>query len=137
VLLVTPNAFLNAAFLNFPAPANRDPARLRHRRSGERPESLRQQSVRSIFSPSPMATTCTPFVVTGTRAASPAEKQGFVKGDIISGLDDKPATAFTLGQLRDTFGAQVRPMMSRSLRAGKQTSIAIAIAVVSIDRRHL
>jgi S1-C subfamily serine protease len=98
VLLVTPNAFLNAAFLNFPAPANR---------------------------------------VTGIRAASSAEKASFLKGDIISGLDDKAATAFTLSQLRDTFGRTGETHDVKVLRAGKRTSIAVTVVVVSIDQRPL
>jgi S1-C subfamily serine protease len=74
-------------------------------------------------------------------AASPAEKAGLlkgdIKGDIISGLDDKPATAFTLGQLRDTFGRTGETHDVKVLRAGKRTSIAVAVAVVSIDQRSL
>jgi hypothetical protein len=55
----------------------------------------------------------------------------------ISGLDDKPATAFTLGQLRDTFGRTGETHDVKVLRAGKRTSIAVAVAVVSIDQRSL
>jgi S1-C subfamily serine protease len=129
VLLVTPNAFLNAAFLNFPAPANRDPARGQNRSA--------KNSVRSIFSSSPMATTCTPLSSRVSARPHRRKKPGFLKGDIISGLDDKPATAFTLGQLRDTFGRTGETHDVKVLRAGKLTSIAVTVAVVSIDQRPL
>jgi len=75
------------------------------------------------------------FLVTGIRAGSPAEKDGFQKGDIISGLDDKPATTFTLAQLRDTLLRTGESHDFKIIRAGKQTSIAATIAVVSIDQK--
>jgi len=75
------------------------------------------------------------FLVTGIRAGSPAEKEGFLKGDIITGLDGKPATSFTLGQLRDTLLHTDETHDFKILRAGKQTSILATIAVVSIDQK--
>jgi hypothetical protein len=75
------------------------------------------------------------FLVTGIRTGSPAEKDGFLKGDIISGLDDKPATAFTLAQLRDTLLRTGETHDFKILRASKQTSILATIAVVSIDQK--
>jgi len=75
------------------------------------------------------------FLVTGIRAGSPAEKDGFLKGDIISGLDDKPATTFTLAELRDTLLRTGETHNFIILRADKQTSITATIAVVSIDQK--
>jgi Aspartyl protease/PDZ domain len=75
------------------------------------------------------------FLVTGIRAGSPAEKEGFLKGDIITGLDGKPATNFTLGQLRDTLLRTDETHNFKILRAGKQISILATIAVVSIDQK--
>jgi S1-C subfamily serine protease len=75
------------------------------------------------------------FLVTGIRAGSPAEKDGFLKGDIISGLDDKPATAFTLAQLRDTLLREGETHDFNILRAGHQTSIRTTVVVVSIDQK--
>jgi S1-C subfamily serine protease len=76
------------------------------------------------------------FLVTGIRAGSPAEKDGFLKGDIISGLDDKPATTFTLAQLRDTLLREGETHDFKILRAGKQTSIHTTVVVVSIDQKR-
>jgi hypothetical protein len=75
------------------------------------------------------------FLVTGIRAGSPAEKDGFLKGDIISGLDDKPATAFTLAQLRDALLREGETHDFKILRADKQTSITTTVAVISIDQK--
>jgi hypothetical protein len=75
------------------------------------------------------------FLVTGIRTGSPAEKDGFLKGDIISGLDDKPATAFTLGQLRDALLREGETHDFKILRAGHQDSIHTTVIVVSIDQK--
>jgi hypothetical protein len=75
------------------------------------------------------------FLVTAIRAGSPAEKEGFLKGDIISGLDDQAATAFTLAQVRDTLLREGETHDFKILRAGHQTSIRTTLAVVSIDRK--
>jgi len=75
------------------------------------------------------------FLVTGIRAGSPAETDGFLKGDIIFGLDDKLATTFTLAQLRDALLRTGETHDFKILRAGKQTSIVTTLAVVSIDQK--
>jgi hypothetical protein len=75
------------------------------------------------------------FLVTAIRSGSPAEKDGFLKGDIISGLDDNPATTFTLAQLRDTLLRTGETHDFKILRAGKPTSIITTVAVVSIDQK--
>jgi hypothetical protein len=75
------------------------------------------------------------FLVTAIRTGSPAEKEGFLKGDIICGLDDKPATAFTLAQLRDTLLREGETHDFKILRAGRQTSIHTTVVVVSIDQK--
>jgi hypothetical protein len=75
------------------------------------------------------------FLVTGIRAGSPAEKDGFLKDDIISGLDDKPATNFTLAQLRDVLLRAGETHDFKILRAGKPVSIITTVAVVSIDQK--
>ena len=77
------------------------------------------------------------FLVTAIRAGSPAEKDGFLKGDIISGLDDKPATAFTLAQLRNTLLLAGETHQFKVDRAGLQTFLHTTVAVVSIDQKSL
>jgi C-terminal processing protease CtpA/Prc len=75
------------------------------------------------------------FLVTGIRTGSPAEKDGFLKGDIISGLDDIPATAFTLAQLRDALLREGETHDFKILRAGHQDAIHATVIVVSIDQK--
>jgi len=75
------------------------------------------------------------FLITGIRAGSPAENDGFLKGDIISGLDDKPAIAFTLAQLRDALLRTGETHDFKILRGGQRTSITAAVAVISIDQK--
>jgi hypothetical protein len=75
------------------------------------------------------------FLITAIRGASPAEKDGFLKGDIISGLDDKSASVFTLRQLRETLLRTGESHEFKILRAGQETSILATIAVVSIDQK--
>jgi hypothetical protein len=52
-----------------------------------------------------------------------------------AGLDDKPAAAFTLAQLRDTLLREGETHDFKILRAGHQTSIHTTVVVVSIDQR--
>jgi Aspartyl protease len=75
------------------------------------------------------------FIVTAIRSGSPAEKDGFLKDDIISGLDDRPAAAFTLAELRDILLREGETHDFSILRAGHQTSIRTTVAVVSIDQK--
>jgi hypothetical protein len=77
------------------------------------------------------------FLVAGIRIGSPAAKDGFQKGDIVSGIDDKPATTFTLAQLRDTLLREGETHKFEILRAGKQTNITAVVAVISIDQKPL
>jgi S1-C subfamily serine protease len=75
------------------------------------------------------------FLGAAIRASSPAEKCGIVKGDIISGLDDEPATDSTLAQLRDALLRGGESHDVTILRAGHWTSIRTTVAVVSIDQK--
>jgi hypothetical protein len=75
------------------------------------------------------------FLVTAIRTGSPAERDGFLQGDIISSLDDKPATAFTLAQLRGVLLRSGETHDFKVLRAGTLTSITTTVAVVSIDQK--
>jgi Aspartyl protease len=75
------------------------------------------------------------FIVTAIRSGSPAEQDGFLKDDIISGLDDKPAAAFTLAELRDTLLREGETHDFSILRDGQQTSIHTTVAVVSIEQK--
>src|SRR5260370_1014526 len=80
------------------------PARLRYGRSADRPDSLHKKESSSVFLSLPKRDHLHPFSLRGTRAPPPAKKAAPLKGPTISGRKTNPATAFTLGQLRDTFG---------------------------------
>ena len=41
------------------------------------------------------------LTVTAVRPGSPAEQDGFAKGDVITALDGRTANEFTLGELRE------------------------------------
>jgi S1-C subfamily serine protease len=74
------------------------------------------------------------FTVTAVRPGSQAEKDGFKKADVISGLDGKSATQFTLGELRDQLtrdGARYEVEVHRS---HDQITIPIQIVLMSIDK---
>jgi hypothetical protein len=75
------------------------------------------------------------YLVTAIRAGSPAEKDGFLQGDIISSLDHKPATTFTLAELRSALLRTGETHDFKILRGGKLTSIITTITVVSIDQK--
>jgi len=58
------------------------------------------------------------FTVTGVRAGSPAEKQGFRAGDIINEVNGASASSFTLGALRSFFNEDGRTIAIRVSRGG-------------------
>ena len=74
------------------------------------------------------------FTVTAVRPGSQSEKDGFKKGDIISGLDGKSATMFTLGELRDQLLQEGARYEVKVNRAHDQITIPIQIALMSIDK---
>jgi len=63
-----------------------------------------------------------------------AEEDGFKKGDIISGIDQKPATQFTLGELRECLARVGEHHELRITRGGKVLAIAIEVRLISIER---
>lgn len=75
------------------------------------------------------------FTVTAVRSGSPAEADGFKKGDVLSGFDRKPAAQFTLGELRDWLTRAGEHHELQVARGGDNLSIPIEIRLVSIDRK--
>ena len=73
------------------------------------------------------------FTVTGVRAGSPAEKQGFRAGDIISEVNGASASSFTLGALRSLFNEDRRTIAIRVSRESGIETLAVAISLVSPD----
>ncbi len=75
------------------------------------------------------------FPVTGVRAASPAERAGFKKGDVIATVDGKPASEFTLGQLRLWLLNEGEHHTIEVSRGGETVSLPVEIALVSLDAK--
>lgn len=74
------------------------------------------------------------FTVTAVRPGSQAEKDGFKKADVISGLNGKSSTEFTLGELREQLlheGARYEVEVNRS---NDQITIPIQVILMSIDK---
>lgn len=74
------------------------------------------------------------YTVAAVRPGSPAEADGFRKGDIISGFDGSPALAFTLGELRDKLSRTGERHEIRVTRANDTVILPVAIRLISIDR---
>jgi hypothetical protein len=75
------------------------------------------------------------FNVAAVRPGSPAEAAGFKKDDVIAGLDSKPASDFTLHELRDWLAQDGTRHVFRVSRAGQELSIDTTITFVSLDRK--
>jgi hypothetical protein len=75
------------------------------------------------------------YPVTAVRPGSPAEQAGFKKGDVIAGFDGKPATEFTLGQLRIWLGKEGEHHEVEVARGGEKVTIPVEVKLVSLDAR--
>jgi hypothetical protein len=73
------------------------------------------------------------FTVSAVRASSPAEKDGFKKGDVISSLDGKPATAFTLGELRERLSHEEHHELHVT-RGADDVVMKVEVKLVSLER---
>lgn len=74
------------------------------------------------------------YTVVAVRTGSPAEKDGFRKGDIIASLDGKTAVQFTLADLRDGLSHDGDHHNIQVARGGKPVPIAVQVKLVSLDR---
>jgi S1-C subfamily serine protease len=74
------------------------------------------------------------FVVTAVGANSPAAKAGFQAKDEITAVDGKPASEFTLSDLRAYLAKEGETETFTVERGGKPTVIKTAIALVSVER---
>jgi hypothetical protein len=77
----------------------------------------------------------THFSVAGVRKGSPADEAGFTKGDVITELDDKPATAWTLATLRTALTQEGARHTARLEREGGVRPLAFTIHLISIEDR--
>lgn len=73
------------------------------------------------------------YPVTGVRPGSPAEEAGFKKDDVITALDGKPASEFTLGQLRLGLTKEGEKHRIEVARGGETLTIPVEVKLVSLD----
>src|SRR6185312_1164140 len=73
------------------------------------------------------------YTVSGVRAGSPAEQDGFAKGDVITQLDGKGSTDFTLGELRWALAEDGSSHQITVQRQGAEKKFEIKVRVVSLD----
>jgi len=74
------------------------------------------------------------YTVTSVRPGSPAEADGFQKGDVISGEDGKVASEFTLRELRNSLSHAGQHHALEVLRSGEQRTTNVDVRLVSIER---
>jgi hypothetical protein len=73
------------------------------------------------------------FTVAGVRPGSPAEQDGFRKGDTIAAWDGEPASRFTLGELRDRLAREGERHVVSVARGADRLEIPIMLRLVSIE----
>jgi hypothetical protein len=73
------------------------------------------------------------YTVAAVRPGSQAEKDGFKKSDVISGLNHKPASEFPLSELRDDLTHEGQSCDVEVMRANERLMIAAQIKLVSLD----
>jgi S1-C subfamily serine protease len=73
------------------------------------------------------------YTVAAVRPGSPAEADGFQKGDVISGEDGRNASEFTLHQLRDSLSQAGRHAFEVQ-RNGARRTTNVDVRLVSIER---
>lgn len=74
------------------------------------------------------------YTVAGVRPGSPAEADGFQKGDLISGEDGKKASEFTLHQLRDSLSYPGQHHAVEVQRSGERRTTNVDVRLVSMER---
>jgi membrane-associated protease RseP (regulator of RpoE activity) len=75
------------------------------------------------------------YTVAAVRAGSPAEQDGFKKGDMVATLDGKPAAQFTLRELRDALAAAGSYHQLGVTRGSEHLRVPVEVRLVSLDRR--
>ena len=73
------------------------------------------------------------YTVAAVRPGSPAEADGFQKGDVISGEDGKNASEFTLRELRDNLSHAGQHHAFEVQRSGEQQTKNVEVRLVSIE----
>jgi Aspartyl protease len=74
------------------------------------------------------------YTVTAVRPGSQAERDGFKKSDVISGLNHKSASEFTLSNLREKLTHEGESCDVEVMRANDKLTIGVQIKLVSLDK---
>jgi len=74
------------------------------------------------------------YTVAAVRPGSPAEADGFQKGDVISGEDGKNASELTLRELRDSLSHAGQHHAFEVQRSGERWATNLDVRLVSIER---
>ncbi len=74
------------------------------------------------------------YTVAAVRAGSPAEADGFQKGDLLSSEDGKRASEFTLRELRESLNSAGQHHAFEVQRSGVPRMINVEVRLVSIER---
>lgn len=74
------------------------------------------------------------YTVAAVRRGSPAEADGFQKGDVISGEDGKKASEFTLRELRDSLSHAGQHHALEVQQSGERRTTNVDVRLVSIER---
>ncbi len=74
------------------------------------------------------------FTVAAVRPGSPAEQDGFKRADVISAVNDKPASQFKLSELRDWLSHAGDHYVLQVMRGRDQLRVPVEVRLVSIDR---
>jgi len=74
------------------------------------------------------------YTVAAVRPGSPAEADGFEKGDLILGEDGKNASEFTLRELRDSLSHAGQHHALEVQRNGERRTTNVEVRLVSIER---
>ncbi len=75
------------------------------------------------------------YTVTAVRPNSPAESDGFKKGDVVSGMDKKTSKEFTLGDLREKLTHENDHVDFKLIRDSKEIILPVGIRLVSLDQK--
>jgi S1-C subfamily serine protease len=75
------------------------------------------------------------FTVAAVRPGSPAEKDGWRKSDVISAMDGKSASQFTLGELRTWLAHAGEHHDAEVKRENDKLAIPVEVKLVSLDQR--
>jgi S1-C subfamily serine protease len=75
------------------------------------------------------------YTVSAVRPGSPAEADGLQKDDVVARFDDKPASSFTLAELRSALNHTGEKHRFEVKRGGETVTIPVEVRLVSLDAK--